>query len=305
MIPTTPTRKHQNLRPGFCRISRICLHLDNIGIIRDRMWPSSAHVWCLWLSWYHHDGMRYDHKWSVMMVSLGLKRHAIKSQWQKLVHAVWQLFLPFTFLCPIFVSSFFFLSSCRSIALGNLSCKCYLHPHLPKFSIHLAHTAEDLLLIITTSWFGIVIFKVRNKNLQLTNGKPLSFTTLSQPYVHWCSWIPCLLYNPTRKRNSAQWDFLDSDISISIMVGSIWVIHIISHIISSANPLHPAPPPPTPPQIDEYSRCAYVVHRCVVVSRATKGPMHGTFKALFCTMEHTRYVHHTRSNVLVLNSKLI
>ncbi len=51
----------------------------------------------------------------------------------------------------------------------------------------------------------------------------------------------------------------------------------LSHIISSANPL-PAPPPP---QIDEYSRCAYVVHRCVVVSSATKGPMHVTFKVLF------------------------
>jgi hypothetical protein len=48
MIPTTPTRKHQNLRPGFCRITRSCLHLDlrnNQGLdVCDQAVPmSDAH----------------------------------------------------------------------------------------------------------------------------------------------------------------------------------------------------------------------------------------------------------------------
>lgn len=82
-----------------------------------------------------------------------------------------------------------------------------------------------------------------------------------------------------------------------------WLGPFVSFTLSRLQTL---PQPHHPPQIDEYSRCAYVVHRCVVVSSATKGPMHVTFKALFCTMEHTRYVNHTRSSVLeLLNSKLI
>ncbi len=191
MIPITPTRKHQNLRPGFCRISRICLHLDNIVIIRDWMWPSSAHVWCPWLSWYCHHEMRYDHKWKCHDGVSGVKETCYQIAMAKTSPCSVTVVFPFTFLCPIFVSSFFFLSSCRSIALGNLSCKCYLHPHLPKgFHFSSCTHSRRFMPSTTTSWFRNAIFKVRNINLQLTNGEPI--TTLLQPYVRWCSWIPYL-----------------------------------------------------------------------------------------------------------------
>lgn len=153
----------------------------------------------------------------------------------------------------------------------------------------------------TTSWLRNVIFKVCNINLQLTNGKPLSFTTLSQPYVHWCPWIkPLSLIQSNQKKKFCTIRLLGFW-HLNFHHGWVHLGH--SHYLSHYLFCKPSPSPttPTPPQIDEYSRCAYVVHS---VSSATKGPMHVTFKALFCTMEHTRYVHHTRSSVLELNSSL-